>query len=58
MAFDFTVDAFPGYLPYDHTRKVMAALNVVDDGVDLSSLSYTPVTTVATANSAMEAGDE
>lgn len=57
-AFDFTVDAFPGYLPYDHTRKVMAALNIVDDEVALDSLSYTPVTTVGTADSAMsEAGE-
>lgn len=51
--FDFTVDAFPEYLPYDRTKKVMVALNIVEDDVELSTLSYnsdkTTVDTVDTA---------
>lgn len=53
MTFDFTVDAFPEYLPYDRTKKVMVALNIVEDDVELSTLSYgsdkTNVDTVDTA---------
>lgn len=51
MTFDFTVDAFPEYLPYDRTKKVMAALNIVEDDVQLTSLSY------QTQNSGVETVD-
>lgn len=34
--FDFTVDALPGYTPYDRTRKVMADLTMLS-GEDLST---------------------
>ena len=35
--FTFTMDAFPGYTYFDNTRKVLCAIQIVDDSADASS---------------------
>lgn len=37
-SFQFTIDAFPGYTRFDQTKKVLAAIDIMDgvDGVDTS----------------------
>ena len=35
--FTFTVDAFPGYVNNDQTKKVLSAIQVLGDGADISS---------------------
>ena len=35
--FTFTVDAFPGYVNGDHTKKVMAAIQIIKDDMDMAA---------------------
>lgn len=30
MSFTFTIDAFPGYTRFDQTKKVLAAIDIMD----------------------------
>jgi hypothetical protein len=32
--FTFTMDAFPDYTKFDRTKKVMAAIQIIDNSVD------------------------
>jgi hypothetical protein len=31
MTFTFTMDAFPDYTRFDHSKKVMAAIQIIED---------------------------
>ena len=39
--FTFTMDAFPGYTYFDRTKKVLCAIQVVDDSTEVTEVSKT-----------------
>ena len=39
--FSFTMDAFPGYTYFDRTKKVLCAIQVVDDSTEVTSTAKT-----------------
>jgi len=39
--FTFTMDAFPGYTYFDRTKKVLCAIQVVDDATEVTEVSKT-----------------
>ena len=36
LTFSFTLDAFPGYTYFDKTKKVLCAIQIVDDVKDIN----------------------
>ena len=45
--FSFTMDAFPGYTMFDKTKKVLCAIQIVDDTVADTSITVTDSVTAA-----------
>jgi len=39
--FKFTMDAFPGYTYFDRTKKVLCAIQVVDDATEVTETAKT-----------------
>ena len=39
--FSFTMDAFPGYTYFDRTKKVLCAIQVVDDATEVTETAKT-----------------
>ncbi len=40
MTFTFTIDAFPDYTKFDRTHKVLAAIQVIEDDIDMGDEEY------------------
>ena len=55
--FTFTMDAFPAYTMFDKTKKVLCAMQIIDEGA-AAAMANDPVLTLEESESVDEAGDD